>query len=64
MITEKSKELALQYAEILETRCKYLCEKYSITPDQLIIKMFINNEIRIDIKGVHFKIENEFTIGE
>ena len=64
MIIEKSKELAKRHAEIVENECKSLCEKYNITTDNLIIKYHINNEIEIDVKGVHFQITNEFVINK
>lgn len=63
LIQEKCCAIAIQHAEIIETNCKEVCAKFNCHPKDLIIEYHTNFEIIINIKAVHFKIENKFIIG-
>ncbi len=58
-ITEKFCDIARQHAEIVESHCKYTCEKFSVSPEKLVIN-YTPDGIEILLKCVEFKIETEF----
>ena len=60
MIEEKSKELALLHAGIMEMECKKACEKYNCNPEDLIIEYHDNAHIKIKLCVSDFTIENQF----
>lgn len=60
LIEEKSKELALKHAEIIENECKKVIDKFNCQPEDLIIEYHENTKICIKIKGSEFVINNVF----
>lgn len=61
-INELVLDMARKHAEILENECKLACEKFNVSPDQLIIKYMGNVSIQIDVRASHFQIRNEFKV--
>ena len=57
-------DIAKKHAEITERECKLVCDKFNCQPEDLVMRCYVNTEIKIDVKGSHFKIENVFTYGE
>lgn len=62
LIQEKSKELAMKHAEIIEKECEEAILRFKCLPEELIIKYHSDASIEINVKASHFKISNEFIV--
>lgn len=64
LILKKVSELAWKHAQIIENEIKQIIERFNCFPDDLIIEYLPQAEVKINIKGSHFKIENVFTYNQ
>ena len=62
IINIKVNELSKIHADIIENECKKVCEKFKVSPSDLIIECHGNSEINIKIQASSFGITNNFTI--
>jgi hypothetical protein len=60
LIEEKSKELAVTHAQIIEIECQKVLERFKCTPEDLIIEYHGHMDIKINVKASFFRITNCF----
>ena len=64
LIEEKSKELILKHANIIEEEIKKVIDKFNCKPDDLILEYHNNLKIKIRLNVSEFEINNNFYWGK
>jgi len=62
MVNKKCIELAKKHAEIIESECKLICEKFNCAPSDLELEYNDKMQITIKINASRLVVEHKFIV--